>query len=452
MRGTSPTGELVRLAWPIYVAQIALMANGVIDTVMAGRLSVADLAAVGVASSIQVTLLMSLMAVLLALPPMVAHLYGAGRHEEVGREIHQSVWVSLALAVILILLLRHPDPLLAISDLQPEVEAKVRAYLDASAWGVPAAIALRIYFGLFTGIGRPRSVMHLNLAALALKLPLNAVLMYGLFGAPALGAAGCAVATTVDYWLIALVAWGWCLSNPRYASLGLGAPIAPPDRAAIVAFLKLGVPIGLTFVADVTAFTFMALFIARLGPVSSAAHQIAANLSVFAFMLPLSIGNAATILAGQALGAGEPRRARQICWRALGLGVAFGIAVSVAFWLAAGRIAQLYTTDAKVQAMAVPLIGLVGYYHLADALQAVAVNALRGYQRSFIPMLIYTTCLWGVGLGGGVLLGLTDWLGPARGASGFWLAGIAGLGLVAVLVTLYLEQVSRVRLGDGPAS
>jgi MATE family multidrug resistance protein len=452
MTRASPTGELVRLAWPVYVAQIAMMASGVVDTVMAGRLSVIDLAAVGVASSIQVTLLMSLMGVLLALPPMIAHLYGAGRHEAVGREIHQSVWVSLVLAVVLVLLLHYPDPLLAISNLQPAVETKVRAYLDASAWGVPAAIAFRVYFGLFTGIGRPRSVMHLNLAALLLKLPLNAVFMYGLLGAPALGAVGCAVATTVDTWLVALVAWGWCLNNPRYASFKLGAPLAPPDRAAIFAFLKLGVPIGLTFIADVTAFTFMALFIARLGPVSSAAHQIAANLSVFAFILPLSIGNAAAILAGQALGAGQARRARQLCGRALGLGMALGIVVSLALWLGADRIARLYTTDVQVQAMAVPLIILVGYYHLADALQAVAVNALRGYKRSFIPMLIYAGCLWGIGLGGGVLLGLTDRIGHARGASGFWEAGIVGLGLAAVLVAFYLDRVSRAGTTERPAS
>lgn len=449
MKTASPTGELVRLAWPVYVAQIAMMASGVIDTIMAGRLSVIDLAAVGVASSIQVTILMSLMGVLLALPPVVAHIYGAGRHGEVGREIHQSIWVSLVLCAIAILLLEHPDPFLAVSHLQPAVEAKVRAYLDASIWGVPGAIAFRIYFGLFTGIGRPNSVMHFNLAALLLKLPLNAVFMYGLFGAPAMGAAGCAVASSIDNWLIALVAWGWCLANPRYASLGLRAPITRPDRGAIVAFLKLGVPIGLTFIADITAFTFMALFIARLGPAASAAHQIAANLAVFAFILPLSLGNAAAILAGQALGAGQPRRARQICGRSIRLGMGFGVVVSATLWLGADQIAALYTIDPQVREMAVPLIVLVGYYHLADALQAVAVNALRGYKRSAVPMLIYTTCLWGIGLGGGVLLGLTGGLGPPRGAAGFWLAGVASLTMVGGLVAWYLDRVSRAATATG---
>lgn len=444
MHPPSPTRELLRLAWPMYVAQMAMMANGLIDTVMAGRLSALDLAAVGVASSIQVTILMSLLGVLFALPPIVAHLHGAGRSEEIGRELHQSLWVALGIGLVAIILLLHPEPFLALAALEPAVEAKVRAYLAASAWGVPAALALRLYMGLFIGIGQPRSVMHLNLAALLLKLPLNAVFMYGLLGAPALGATGCAVATAIAYWSVTLAAWSWCLRNPEFAAFGLRKRPPPPHWPTILAFLKLGVPIALTFLADVTAFTFMALFIARLGPLASAAHQIAANLSVLAFMLPLTLGNAAATLAGQALGAGRPQHARQVCGLAVGLGLGFGLLASLVFWLGADAIAAAYTTDTRVQSLAVPLIALVALYHLADALQAVAVNAVRGYKRTAVPMLIYTTCLWGVGLGGGVLLGLTDWLGPARGAAGFWIAGVTGLGLAGLLVAGYLERVSRI--------
>ena len=443
MRKIPLTRELIRLAGPIYIAQMAMMANGVIDTVMAGRLSVVDLAAVGIGASIQVTIVMSLTGVLLALPPLIAHLYGADKHAAIGREIQQSVWIALVFGAIAILLLHYPWPFIALAELRPAVEAKVRAYLDASAWGVPAAFAFRIFFGLFTGIGRPRVVMHFNLAALALKVPLNAVFMYGLAGLPALGGPGCAVATTVDAWLMALLAWAWCLRNPESAQLRLRQHWSRPDWQVIGPFLRLGLPIALTFIADVSAFTFMAIFIARLGPVMSGAHQIAANLAAFAFILPLSIGNATAILAGRALGAGQPQLARKICGRGLALGLSLGIVVSLVFWFGAHTIAQLYTADARVRAVAAPLIVLVGFYHLADVLQAVSVNALRGYKRSAIPMVIYTLGLWGVGLGGGVLLGLTHLLGPPRAAAGFWLAAVVSLWLVGGLVTWYLDQVSR---------
>jgi MATE family multidrug resistance protein len=439
----SSSRELIQLAWPMLIAQLAMMANTVIDTAMAGRLTAIDLAAVGIASAIIATVLMSLVSVLFALPPIIAHLYGAERRDEIGREIHQSVWISLALAPVTILLLYFPGPLIAIADLQPEVEAKVRAFLIASAWGVPAIFAFRIFSGLTSGISQPRPMMFFNLLSLAIKIPLNALFMYGMFGLPAMGAEGCAVATSLDAWLMAALAWGWCLRNPQYAGFGLRNRFTAPDFAAIKEFLKLGIPIGLTFIADLTAFTFMALFIARLGPVVSGAHQIAANLAALAFMIPLALGNATSVLAGQALGAAQPERARRICWEGIRLGMAIAVVLCLTFWLGAPLIAAFYTTDLQVQAVAIPLIVMVGIYHLGDALQAVTVNALRGYKNSVVPMMIYTLTLWVLGLGGGFMLGLTNIFGAARGAPGFWLAAIASIWLVGGLMAVYLNYTSK---------
>ena len=439
----SPNRQLLRLAGPMYVAQLAIMASGLIDTVMAGRLSALDLAAVGVASSILATVQMSLLSVLLALPPLGAHLRGAGRDAEIGRELRQALWLALDLAAIAMLILAHPGPAVAFAELQPAVAAKVRDYLTASVWAVPGMVAMRLFYGLLNGLGRPRPVMVFNLVALALKVPLNAVFLYGLLGTPALGGPGCAVASALSYGLTALLAWGWCLAHPGFAAYGLHVRPAPPDGRALGEFLKLGLPIALTFIADLTAF-FMALFIARLGFAASAAHQIAASLAVLAYMLPLALGNAAAVLAGQALGAGEAGRARALCWRAVRLGLGFALAVALLLWAGAGHVAALYTSDAAVRSLAAPLVALVGLYHVADALQAVAVNALRGYRKTAASMLIYTSCLWGVGLGGGYLLGLSGHFGPPRGASGFWIAAIMGLGIAAAGVTAYLARVSRV--------
>ncbi|MDR2220569.1 MAG: MATE family efflux transporter [Methylobacillus sp.] len=443
--GRTSTRELLHLAWPVLIAQLAMMGSAVIDTAMAGRLSAVDLAAVGIASSIAATVLMSLISVLLALMPIIAHLYGAGRHEEIGHEIHQSIWISFALALIAVLLLRFPEPFIAISELQPDVEIKVRAYLAASSWGVPGVIALRLFLGLTTGIGQPRPAMIFNLLSLALKFPLNAVFMYGLLGMPELGGPGCAVASAVDATLIAVLAWGWCLRNSDYAAFRLHRKFVAPEWKAIMDFLRLGVPIGVTFVADVTAFTLMALFIARLGPVISGAHQIAANLAAFAFMVPLALGNATSVLVGQALGANQSERARQICWEGLRLGMAIAVTLCLLFYFGASHIATLYTTDENVQAVAIPLIVLVGIYHLGDAMQVITVNALRGYKKSVVPMIVYAVGLWTVALGGGYMLGLTDVFGAAHGAAGFWIAGIAGIGMVGIAMTIYLDALSRAR-------
>jgi MATE family multidrug resistance protein len=430
--------DLFHLAWPVLIAQLAVVGNGVIDSIMAGRLSAPDLAAIGIGASIYITIFVTLMGVLLALTPTVAHLYGAGRFTDIGEEVRQSAWMGLVLAALAIPLLLHPDPLIRFAQLPPEVEPKVRAYLAVLAWGVAPALAFRIFYGFLSGIGRPRAIMAFNLLGLLLKIPLNAIFMYGLD----MGAAGCAASTVVISWLTAVLAWSWCALRLDGGEFGVFARLTPPRLAAIAELLKLGLPIGATFLVDVTAFTFMALFIARLGAATSAAHQIAANLAILTFMFPLALGHAASVLVGQALGAGDPRRARRAGLAGLGTAVGLSLAVSLLLWQGAPILAALYTPDRSVQAVAVPLIVLVAAYHLADAFQATMVNTLRGYKKTTLPMIAYAVTLWGVGLGGGYVLGLTDLLGPARGAAGFWLAAAAGLALAGTAVTAYFLRVS----------
>jgi len=434
--------NLLHLTWPVLIAQLALMANSVIDTVMAGQISAVDLAAVGIGGSIYIAALVSVMGVLLALPPIVAHLYGAARYEEIGEELRQSAWISLLLAAILFYLLRYPEPFLALSQLTPAVEIKVRAYLDALSWSVLPTLIFRIFYGFSTGIGKPRPVMVFNLIGVALKVPLNAVFMYGAFGLPELGGPGCAVATTIIAWFTCVLAWGWCGRLEEYRHFHIFSRVSPPSATRLRSLLKLGLPIGATFFVDVTAFTFMALFIARLGPVVSAAHQIAANLAGLTFMLPLALGNAGSVLTGQALGAGDLRRARHAGWTAIAVGMGFGAAISLILGLAAPVIASLYTRDAEVRLIASTLIAYVAVYHFVDALQVVSVNLLRGYKKTTLPMVIYVVALWGVGLGGGYLFAFDDTLVAPMGARGFWLAAALSVALAGSLVTLYFQRVS----------
>lgn len=435
--------ELLHLAWPVLIAQAAVMATSVIDTLMAGRLSALDLAAVGIGASIYATVFVTAMGVLLALTPVVSHHFGAGRYLEIGADVRQCAWLAVLLSVATFTVLKNPDPLLAISQLTPEVEVRVRAYLDGVAWAAPGVLFFRVFFGFTTGIGRPRPVMAFNLLGLSLKVPLNAIFMYGHFGMPALGGAGCGWSTAVTAWIMTLAAWLWCRGDAEYAAYGVFDRFDPPRPKALGELLKLGLPMGITFLVDVTAFTFMALFIARLGAATSAAHQIAANVAVFVFMVPLSLGNATGVLVGQALGAGESRRARHA--GLLGLGVACGIASVVGFCisLCAGLIARAYTSDEAVARAATSLLAIVAVYHAFDAVQAVMAQVLRGYKRATAPMVIYAVSLWGVGLGGGYLLGLTDTFGMARGAAGFWMAAVASLSLAGAGVTGYFLWVSR---------
>lgn len=437
--------QLFHFAWPVLIAQAAVMANGVIDTLMAGRISPADLAAVGIGASIYAIVFVTAMGVLLALTPIVAHHHGAGRNAEIGSDVRQSAWLALLLAVLSVIALHYPDPFLAFAGPPPDVDHKVRAYLAGSAWAVPGILFFRVFYGLTTGIGRPRPVMVFNLLGLCLKIPLNAIFMYGLLGFPAMGGAGAGWSSAVVMAIVAAGAWAWCLRDPEYAPYGVFSRFEPPRWQAIRELLKLGLPTGATFLVDVTAFTFMALFIARLGAETSAAHQVAASVAVFFFMIPLSLGHATGVLVGQSLGAGRQAQARAAGFLGLQVGVTLGAAVGLAIGLGASWLAALYSPDAGVRALATPLLAVVAFYHVADALQAVLAQVLRGYKRATAPMLIYATALWGVGLGGGYLAGLTDTFGPPRGAAGFWLAAVASLTLAGAALVLYFERVSRVR-------
>jgi len=441
--------DIFRLGWPMFVGQMAVMANGFIDTIMAGRYSTLDLAGIGVGSSIYMSIFVAMMGILLALTPTAAQLYGAGRYGEIGEEVRQCSWLALALTVLCFLALQFPDPFFAVTRLEPQVEVRTRAYLAALSWSVPAALAFRIFYGFSAAVSKTRTIMMLNLAGLVFKIPLNLVFMYGYFGMPAMGGVGCAVSTAVISWGIVIAAWYWCYTDPDYGRYRVFERWSWPDLKRIGHLVSLGLPIGLTFFIDVTAFTFMALFVAQLGPLNSAAHQITSNFAAILYMLPLAIGNAASVLVGQAIGAGNFARARSV--GIAGIGMAFGMAfcVGATLYLNNDRVAAMYSPDAKVIAIAATLLSVVAFYHCLDAVQAVVINVLRGYKRALVPMFCNAFALWGVGLGGGYMLALDpehlQWLGLSTpmGAQGFWIGAVGALVLANTLVLLYFLYVSR---------
>ncbi len=437
---------IVRLGWPVFISQLAIMANGLIDTVMAGRLSVQDLAAVGLGAAIYISVYISIMGVLVALGPIAAHHFGAGKFHEIGEDVRQCLWLGMLLAGILITLLVFPAPFIALAQPSAATEEKLRLYLLALACSAPAALSFRAFTTFSTSVSLPRMVMVLNLIGLALKVPLNLVFMHGYFGAPALGGAGCAVATAVISWACAAIAWWLVAKRPEYQRFCVFERWSWPDWHAIRQIAKLGVPMGISFAVDVTAFTFMSLFIARLGDHASGAHQIAANLAAMVFMLPLGISQATMVLTGQALGAGDHRRAQATGWAGLQFGMGCALLVSLLLFLGHDWIARFYSRDASVVALASVLVWFVAAYHPVDAAQSIAAHILRAYKITVVPMLVYVIALWGFGLGGGYVLGLKF----GMGTHGFWAAAIVSAAIAAVALIWYFAWVAQ-RVADPPA-
>ncbi|AGW91120.1 MULTISPECIES: MATE family efflux transporter [Cupriavidus] len=433
------------LAAPVLAGQLAVIAFGVIDTVMAGRASATDLAAVGLGGSIYITIYISLMGVLQALAPIAGQLYGAGRVEAIGAEVRQAAWLGAALAIPGVLLLAFPAPLLALSKASPELVDKATTYLHFGAFGLPAALGFRIYSALNNALSRPLMVTVLQIGGLLLKVPLNAWFIHGGLGVPAMGGPGCGLAST-------LISWAWCIAgllilrySRAYRPLRIFDTWSWPAAAPLRALLRLGVPMGLTYLIEITSFTLMSIFITRLGTVTLAGHQIIANLGAVAYMLPLSLAIATSTLVAQHIGARDLAGASRLAWRGIRLAAGLAMLTGALLWLLREPVLHAYASDPAVVAAALPLVLFVAFYQAFDAVQVMTAFILRAYKIALIPTLIYAGSLWGIGLGGGYMLGfgLIDGL-PAftRGAAGFWLANSVSLAIAGVLLVRYFTRVS----------
>ncbi|HMN82844.1 MAG TPA: MATE family efflux transporter [Burkholderiaceae bacterium] len=455
---------IVLLAWPLLIGQLAVMLNGVIDTIMAGRTSAVDVAAVGLGASVFITVYVAAMGVVLALSPIVAQNYGAGHERQIGVDFAQGLWLALMLAVPGCLALAWTDPWLALSSPPPEVAVRTRTYLLAVAAGLPAALLFRVFYALNSALSRPKTVMLINLLGLALKIPLNQLFIDGWqlelgpyrVGVAAMGGPGCGVATAVIAWITAAVAALWLWLDPWYRRFELFRRMRPAWRE-LRELLRLGIPIGAGYTVEVTSFTFMALFVARLGEHVGASHQIASNVAGVVFMIALSISIATSVLAGQAIGAADERGARSVIRNGFRLMFAVALVTGLALWGGRALVATWYSPDPAVIRAAVPLLAMVAVFHLADASQTFFVNVLRAYKIAIWPTVVYLVALWGIGLTGGWWLtfgvdpqsALGRLRGESSGALGFWVAALFGLtlsalGLAALLAATWRKRRSAV--------
>ncbi len=439
---------IARHAGTVLVGQMATMAFGVTDTVVAGRFDQDALAALSIGAAIFISVFVALTGTLQALLPVWAELHGAGRREAMGRSVRQALYLCGAATAVGAALLLSPGPLLAWTEVPPAMRGAVGQYLAVLAAALPAALLFRIYATLNQSIGRPSFVTWLQVGALAVKVPLSIWLTFGGLGMPALGLLGCALATLAVNWLMLAVAVLMLRHRPEYQAYRLWRRPERPDWPQLGAFARLGVPAGLSVMVEVSSFTFMALFIARLGSTATAAHQIASNLTAVAYMVPLSLGLATSARVGYWMGAGRPEQARRACWQGLGMAVLAALVVAGLLLGLRGTIVQFYTREAAVAQLAAGLLVACAAYHLADATQTLCIFVLRCFRITVVPLLVYCALLWGVGLGGGYRLayhGLGPW--PAQQSPlAFWVMAAAALG-AAALILLALLRVAVGRAG-----
>ncbi|BFU59930.1 MULTISPECIES: MATE family efflux transporter [Rodentibacter] len=427
--------KLIKIAFPILLAQIAQNSMGLVDTIMAGRVSSTDMAAISIGASIWLPLVLFGHGLLLALPPTISYLNGSGQHHRIAHQIRQGIWIAFLSSIPLGLFIYYSDFVLQFMEMEPRMAQIARDYLHAMLWGLPAYLLLINFRCLNDGIAKTKPAMVITFIGLMINIPLNYIFIYGKLGIPAFGAVGCGIATAIVNWSMCLMMIAYSYFNRQERQLKVFSKlIEKPNGATLKKLFQLGLPIAIAICCEVALFAVTALLLSPLGATIVASHQIALNTSSFIFMFPMSIGMATTILVGQALGSGSPPKAKNMAYAALMLGLSITVITAFITIFFRYEIAGIFVTDKTVISMAAGLLLLAAIYQFSDTIQVVVGGVLRGYKDTKTILYITLFAYWVIGVPLGYTLARTDLLMPSIGAKGFWIAFVVSLTFAAILL------------------
>ncbi len=436
------------LAWPVLIGQLATVGMSVADITMIGHLHKDELAAVSLGSSLWVIIMVTVVGIMYAINTLVAHEVGAKNFDRIPGIMRQSFWVAIGVGCIAWVFLIASTFIFDYLNMAQNVLDSAKKFVYAISFGMPAIALYRALYCYSASLNQTKPTMYIALGALMFNVVLNWLLIYGKLGFPKLGAVGCALATGVSMWLMFFVMLFWVRYAKAYQQTYPFVHFEKPDFNIIKQILKIGVPIGLTYFIEVSAFCMIAFLIAHFGVIQVSANQIALNFSSLLFMIPMSFGVAQITRVGQSLGENNFKLARYISWLGIGISLAFS-SISV-FLIIKFRhtIASIYTSDPDVQKMAASLLLIVGVFQFSDGLQVIAASALRGYKKTFKPMIIHFTAFYLFAIPLGYLLAIAPSWSPFKqfqpmGVNGYWVGLIIGLTISALFQVIYLNTHSK---------
>ena len=439
------TRALLKLAGPLIVNNLSIALMHTADAVMAGQLGAESLAAVAVGGSVWFFGFSICLGLLMAISPIAARHYGSGNPEMIGRYTRQGMYLGIFVAIILMVIaFRFVGPALDTIGIDAEFRGLTTGYVHAIVWGAPAIFVFLALRFTTEGIGATRPIMYVSVLSLIVNVFLNWVLMFGHFGAPALGAIGCGYASAITMWLMMIALTVYMIWDPKYRSLRIFSRVAPVRPEVLKEILILGVPIAITITAEAGLFNAVSVLMGTRGASIAAAHQVAISFAMTMFMVPLALSSAITIRVGHALGVGNPQAARF----SGGLGIVvcgLFMCCSAAFMLFfRDAIISFYTNDPSVTSIAVSLLMMAAIFQIADGVQVGSAGALRGYKDTRIPMAISAFAYWALAFPLAYAAAVTYKAPPSY----TWGAFIVGLSVAAVLLAWRYVRLSRARLAE----
>ena len=437
------TRALFTIAWPMIIAQLAQMGTGVVDTVMAGHYSADDLAAIAIGYNIWLPLFLLFIGMMLGATVIIAQDFGAGRVQRIRESLPQALWLALLLGAVAGPLCYFSEPLLTLLALDENTHGKSLAYLQAVAFGLPATALFQALRCHTQGIGVMRPFAIASILGFLANIPLNYMFIYGHWGAPELGAAGCGWATAISMWLSPVLIAFYMARAPLLKAYLPPLKLVAPDLGRLREIVRLGLPMGLTFFMEIAVFSVIALMVATLGNTAMASHQIAFNVWDVVYMPLISIGSAMATRIGHAIGRGD----RPGVNLAIVCGSSFIFLVgisSIALLLSSpGLIISAYTNDPDIQAMAVTLVKMAGLFIIIDTAQVAGSFCLRAFKDTRFPFIVSCIAYWLIALPVGYWIGIVGSTSALEGTLGFWKGMVLGIGVSTLLVMWRLNIILR---------
>ncbi|AXI08661.1 MATE family efflux transporter [Oceanobacillus zhaokaii] len=428
---------------PILITQVSLNLMTFFDTVMSGRFGAIDLAGVAIGSSLWIPISTAINGVLLAITPIIAQLTGAKETSKITKNIHQGIYLSIAIALIVIIIgALLLSPVLNMMELESEVRHVAKYYLISLGAGIIPLFIFNTLRNFMDALGQTRISMIIMLISLPINIVFNYILIFGKLGLPAFGGIGSGIATAITYWLVCFIALLIIKHLHPFRSYNIFSNWTKPQLKAWWGQLKIGLPIGLAMFFETSIFSAVTIFMSVYSTYTIAAHQAAMNFASLLYMVPLSVGMALTIVIGFEVGAKRYKEARTYSYIGISGSIFIAILNGAVLFVLKEPVAALYNSDPKVIQLTTEFIVFATFYQLADAFGAPIQGALRGYKDVNMTLVIALVSYWLIGLPTGWILANYTALEPF----GYWVGIITGLscGAIALLWRLlYLQKIYK---------
>jgi MATE family multidrug resistance protein len=437
----------LKLAWPLILANLTQQLIQATDVLLMGRLGSTQLAAATLALNLTFTFNIFLLGLVTASSPMMATALGQRFNavRDVRRTFRAGLWMLLIAIPPYWLLLWHVGDLMRAFGQSEELASQGQAFLRAYMWCAAPWLLFQLLRNFVAALERPRVVLWLSIFGIGLNALLSWSLIFGKFGLPALGLVGGGLGSTLTWIVLCGALVAVTSLDRRFRRFHLFGNWWRFDGQRTLAMVKLGLPIGITMALEMGVFALAAYFMGWIGAPAVAAHAIALQIAALTFMVPLGLGQAATVRVGLAVGRRDEPGITRAGWTAWTVGMAFMASMAIVMWAIPHRLVTLFLDDnaanATVIGLAISFLRVAAAFQLADGAQVIGAGMLRGLHDTRWPLLFALFGYWGVGLGIGSWLAFgADWRGV-----GIW-AGLAS-GLAAVGVLMVARWVMRDRLG-----